>query len=194
MESIDERIKKLEADVLRLSTERAAHFERAQVYKGNLEVADRVIGALRSQVDSLEADVAALNDGWEATKAELEIERRRPVGERENHEDDKPEYMPVFADCPQEAFARGVEAGIDWLCAQSSGRCSGPEAYRGEVARGRLTKKAAASEAKLARVKALVPKWRARDWAEHVSDCADELEDALGDPPLEAPPASIRPV
>jgi hypothetical protein len=37
------------------------------------------LAARESKIKELEADVAALNDGWEATKAELEIERRPPV-------------------------------------------------------------------------------------------------------------------
>ena len=64
--------------------------------------------------------------------------------------EDKPEYSQVFADCPRDAFARGVEEGIDWICQESVGRARGPEAYRAEVAYVRQQKKLAAAKARIA--------------------------------------------
>ena len=64
--------------------------------------------------------------------------------------EDKPKYSQVFADCPRDAFGRGVEEGIDWICRESVGRARGPEAYHAEVAYVRQQKKLAAAMARIA--------------------------------------------
>jgi len=68
--------------------------------------------------------------------------------ETEPHEHPKPEYSQQFAEPPREAYARGVQDGIDWVCAEAARRFS-PESYRAAVALERARKGLAEARAEL---------------------------------------------
>jgi len=70
----------------------------------------------------------------------------------EPHEYPKPEYSPQFAEPPSEAYARGVNDGIAWVCNEASRRAS-PEGYKMAIANNRLGRSLADAVAEIDRLK-----------------------------------------
>jgi hypothetical protein len=71
--------------------------------------------------------------------------------DQEPHEHPKPTYSSQFAETPFEAYKRGVDDGIAWVCNEAVRRAN-PEGYKAEIARNRLQQELAATRAALFRL------------------------------------------
>lgn len=84
------------------------------------------------------------------------------MSDQEPHEYPKPEYSPQFAEPPSEAYDRGVNDGIDWVC-KEAGRRANPEGYKMSVALERARKELAAAKSEVHRLEAALLQHTYRD-------------------------------
>ena len=80
----------------------------------------------------------------------------------EPHEYPKPEYNQQFAEAPSEAYARGVEDGISWVCNEAKRRSS-PEGYKMALALERNRRWLAEAKAEIAQLRDALLKHTYRD-------------------------------
>lgn len=69
----------------------------------------------------------------------------------EPHEYPKPEYSPQFAEPPSEAYDRGVNDGIMWVCNEARRRAD-PEGYKTAIALERNRRWLAEAKARIAQL------------------------------------------
>jgi hypothetical protein len=81
---------------------------------------------------------------------------------KEPHEYPQPVYSPRFFEHPSEAYARGVQDGINWACNEANRRDS-PEGYRASLALERTRSALAGARTAIRRLEERISRDNYRD-------------------------------